>query len=98
MKITNDTWQLLTADVLQKEYLFAHAKACGVLTPHPILEYHTDTDPFISWFGPGVGLGSLPKRISDHRPTSLINEAQFLSLCSDYAVAHLPAPSTLVTR
>ena len=99
MLISESTWQLETASILQKEQLLNHAAACGVRVAHPCLGHHSDADPFISWLSEGVGLGSLPARISDHRPTTLIDEATFLHLCSTHAVAHLPVEAPrLLTR
>lgn len=84
MHLLTDTWQLKTDSIEQKQELFDFAKACGVPTGNPLLGYRDDMDPYISYFGPSIGLGSLPRR-HEYRITEICTEYEFRQAC----LAHL---------
>ena len=83
MNLLLDNWQLKTDSIEQKQQLFDLAKDCGVPTASAFLGYRDDIDPYISWFGPSIGLGSLPKR-HEYRITEIVTEHEFRQACLAY--------------
>ena len=94
-KIDNDNWQFQTTSIEHKQAMLDLAKSCGVPTPHPCLGYHDDEDPYLSWFGQTIGIGSLPKR-HEYRTTEIVTQHEFEQACFAYQ-AERAAKRQLVT-
>lgn len=80
MQLLKDNWQLKTESIENKQDLFDYAKACGVPVAHACLGHRDDIDPYISWFGPSIGLGSMPRR-HEYRITEICTEHEFRQAC-----------------
>ena len=93
MQLLADNWQLKTESLESKQELFDFAKDCGVPTGDLLLGYRDDIDPFISWFGASIGLGSLPKR-HEYRITEIVTEYEFRQACLAYQAVRVAAPPT----
>lgn len=79
-------WQLAARDVAHKQELLDFAADCGVTIAHAVTGHYDDKDLYISYFGPGLGLGSLPRR-HDSRPTEVVTEHEFREACEAHRLA-----------
>ena len=80
MILISSTWQLLARDVAHKQEMMEYAISCGVPVAHPTTNHFDDPDLYLSYFGPGLGIGSLPKR-HEYRVTEICTQREFTDAC-----------------
>ena len=80
MILLSSTWQLLARSVAHKQELMEYAISCGVPVAHPVTNHYDDKDCYLSYFGPGLGIGSLAKR-HEFRITEVVTIREFTDAC-----------------
>ena len=86
MILLSSNWQLLARSVAHKQGMMEYAILCGVPVAHPTTNHFDDHDLYISYFGPGLGIGSLPKR-HEFRITEIITQREFTDACDAHQLA-----------